>query len=67
MYFSFVTLTTTGYGDIVPVHAGARSLANLEAFIGQLYPAVLLARLVSLELTSGSKTPKRRGRRSDER
>ncbi len=67
VYFSFVTLTTTGYGDIVPVHASARSLANLEALIGQLYPAVLLARLVSLELTSGSKTPKRRGRRSDER
>ena len=67
VYFSFVTLTTTGYGDMVPVHASARSLANLEALIGQLYPAILLARLVSLELTSGSNTPKRRGHRSDER
>jgi hypothetical protein len=51
IYFSFVTLTTVGYGDIVPVHPYARGLANLEAVIGQLYPATLLARLVTLELT----------------
>jgi hypothetical protein len=51
IYFSFVTLTTIGYGDIVPVHPYARGLANLEAVIGQLYPATLLARLVTLELT----------------
>jgi hypothetical protein len=50
IYFSFVTLTSTGYGDIVPIHPIARSLANLEAIIGQLYPATLLARLVTLEL-----------------
>ncbi len=50
VYFSFVTLTTTGYGDIVPLHPFARSLANLEAVIGQLYPATLLARIVTLEL-----------------
>jgi len=50
IYFSFVTLTTTGYGDISPVHPYARSLATLEAIIGQLYPAILLARLVTLEL-----------------
>ena len=49
-YFSFVTLTSTGYGDIAPVHPVARGLANLEAIIGQLYPATLLARLVTLEL-----------------
>ena len=48
MYFSFVTLTTVGYGDISPVARAARSLAMLEALIGQLYPAVILARLVSL-------------------
>jgi len=48
IYFSFVTLTTTGYGDIYPIHPVARSLCNLEAIIGQLYPATLLARLVSL-------------------
>lgn len=52
IYFSFVTLTTTGYGDIVPVHPYARSLANIEAIVGQLYPATLLARLVTLELKS---------------
>ncbi len=62
VYFSFVTLTTTGYGDILPAHAAARSLANLEALIGQLYPAILLARLVSLELTAGRSAPKRRAR-----
>ena len=50
LYFSFVTLTSTGYGDIVPLHPVAHSLATLEAVIGQLFPATLLARLVSLEL-----------------
>ena len=53
-YFSFVTLTSTGYGDIVPVHPLARSLCNLECIIGQLYPATILARLVTLELRAGS-------------
>jgi hypothetical protein len=54
IYFSFITLTTTGYGDIFPVHPIARSLCNLESIVGQLYPATLLARLVTLELcTSG--------------
>jgi len=50
VYFSFVTLTTTGYGDIFPVNAFARGIANLEGIIGQLYPATLLARFVTLEL-----------------
>jgi hypothetical protein len=50
IYFSFATLTTTGYGDVFPVHPLARSLCNLEAVFGQLYPATLLARLVTLEL-----------------
>ena len=50
VYFSFVTLTSTGYGDILPLHPVVRSLAILEAVIGQLFPATLLARLVSLEL-----------------
>jgi hypothetical protein len=54
VYFSFSTLTTVGYGDIVPVHPIARSLCNVEAIIGQLYPATLLARLVSLETGSRS-------------
>jgi hypothetical protein len=50
IYFSFVTLTSTGYGDVFPLHPVARSLCNLETIIGQLYPATLLARLVSLEI-----------------
>ena len=45
-----MTLTTVGYGDIVPLHSVARSLTTLEAVIGQLFPATLLARLVTLEL-----------------
>ncbi len=49
-YFSFVTLATLGYGDIVPVHPIARSLATAEAITGQLYLAILIARLVSQEL-----------------
>src|SRR5262245_2495108 len=50
IYFSLVTLTSTGYGDIYPVHPVARSLCNLQTIIGQLYPATLLARLVTLEI-----------------
>jgi hypothetical protein len=46
MYYSFVTLTTLGYGDVTPVHPFARTLAYLEAVIGQLYVAVLVASLV---------------------
>ena len=53
-YFSFVTLTTVGYGDITAVHPLARALVIAEALIGQLYPAILIARLVSLELISKS-------------
>src|SRR4051812_49392199 len=49
-YLSFVTLTSTGYGDIVPMHPLARSLCNFESVIGQLYPATVLARLVTLGL-----------------
>jgi len=47
VYFGYVTLTTLGYGDIVPVSAKARSLALLGAIIGPLYMAILIARLVS--------------------
>ena len=47
VYFSFVTLTTLGFGDITAVHPFARSLVILEGLVGQLYPAILLARLVT--------------------
>jgi hypothetical protein len=47
-YFSFVTLTTVGYGDITPVSNVARALAALEAMTGTLYVAVLISRLVAL-------------------
>ncbi|MBR0787970.1 ion transporter [Bradyrhizobium manausense] len=50
IYFSFATMTTTGYGDVAPLHPVARSLCNMEAIFGQLYPATLLARLVTLEI-----------------
>ena len=50
MYFSFVTLTTVGYGDITPAAPIARTLATGEALTGQLYLAVLIARLVAMEL-----------------
>ncbi|MGH7164647.1 MAG: potassium channel family protein [Nitrospiraceae bacterium] len=52
VYFSFTTLTTVGYGDINPVHPLARSLANLEGLVGQLFPVILIARLVGMELES---------------
>lgn len=53
LYFSFVTLTTVGYGDVLPVHPAARSLAILEAVTGPLYLAILVARLVSLAVAPG--------------
>jgi hypothetical protein len=51
-YFSVVTLTTVGYGDITAVAPIARSFVMIEAFIGQLFPATLIARLVSLSLVA---------------
>jgi voltage-gated potassium channel len=57
VYFSFVTLTTLGYGDMSPVSGFAKSLAWLEAVFGQLYLAVTIARLVSLELAHETHPP----------
>jgi hypothetical protein len=48
IYFSYVTIATLGYGDVVPASAPARGLAVLEGVSGQMYLAVLVARLVSL-------------------
>jgi len=51
IYYSFVTLTTLGYGDISPVNHYARALAYIEAICGQIYIAVLVASLVSAHIT----------------
>jgi hypothetical protein len=48
VYFSFATLSTVGYGDIIPVSNIARVLANLEGMVGVIYPSVLIAYLVGL-------------------
>ena len=55
IYFSFTTLTTLGYGDIIPVSPWAKMLTNLEAIVGQLYPAILISILVSDYLSQRSK------------
>ncbi|HEY2664102.1 MAG TPA: ion channel [Candidatus Binataceae bacterium] len=50
VYYSFTTLTTTGFGDITPASGPSRAISLLEAITGQFFLAVLIARLVSLEL-----------------
>ncbi len=52
IYFSFVTLTTLGYGDVTPATAAAGMIAAMEAVFGQLYVAVLIARLVAMHAVS---------------
>ncbi len=54
LYFSVITLSTTGFGDIVPLHRIVRSMASLEAIAGQLYIATVLARLITLQQTDKS-------------
>ena len=56
-YFSFVTLTTLGYGDIAPRTPLARVLATLQALTGQLYLAILVARLVALHIVHSRAEP----------
>jgi hypothetical protein len=53
-YFSFITLTTVGYGDITPLSKGARTLAMMEAMTGTLYMALLISRLVAMYSSQGS-------------
>jgi Ion channel len=55
-YFSFVTLTTIGYGDIIAVSSLARILAILEGLLGQLFPAIFIAKLVSLQIEHSKKS-----------
>jgi len=52
LYFSFVAMTTIGFGDIVPVAPPARGLAALEGLLAQLYLAIIIARLVGLEIAN---------------
>ena len=54
VYYSFITLTTAGYGDVYPVHPAARSLAMTEALVGQLYLAIMIVSLVGMALQSKS-------------
>jgi voltage-gated potassium channel Kch len=54
-YFSFVTITTLGYGDITPVTDKASALALIEAFVGQIYLVVLVAWLVGMYVSRRSK------------
>jgi hypothetical protein len=56
-YFSFITLTTVGYGDIVPRSQEARTLVIFEAILGQFYLVVLVGRLVSLHIVHGTPEP----------
>jgi voltage-gated potassium channel len=56
-YFSFITLTTVGYGDVVPARATARALAVVEAILGQFYIAVLLAELIGKRVAQALTAP----------
>lgn len=51
IYFSFVTLTTSGYGDIVPLSQPAKFLSILEAVMGQLYLTIMIARLIGMHIS----------------
>ena len=55
-YFSFATLTTVGFGDVLPVYPFARSLAIAEAIVGQLFPAILIGALVAMAMAARPKT-----------
>jgi hypothetical protein len=54
LYFSFITLSTVGFGDIVPVSSMARMMAMSEAVFGMFYVTLMIARLVSLYTVRGS-------------
>lgn len=58
IYYSFVTMTTLGYGDIVPLTNVARTVSIFEAVLGQLFLAILIARLVGLRIQHAAQEPK---------
>jgi len=60
-YFSFMTLTTVGYGDVLPRSSTARTMAALEAVMGQIYLTVLVARLVGLHIVHANASRSRDG------
>lgn len=61
MYYSFITLATVGYGEIVPATPAAATLAYGEAVVGQMYTAILVARLVGMHLVqSKNREPEKR-------
>ena len=60
MYFSLITMTTIGYGDITPVSAPARILSALQGVVAQLYLAIIIARLVGMELAHRRDRPSQR-------
>ncbi len=60
IYYSFVTLTTLGYGDVLPLTPSTRSLAMIEAVVGQIYLTVLVARLVGLHIVHSSEKNRER-------
>jgi hypothetical protein len=64
IYFSYTTLTTTGFGDILPMHTVARTLVIIEQLIGVFYPAVLIGRLVSLTVESSHSKPSRQAQKN---
>ena len=60
LYFSFVTITTLGYGDVLPLSPTAQTVAWIEAVFGQLYIAIVVARLVGLQIAH-SRSPEPAG------
>jgi voltage-gated potassium channel len=59
-YFSLVTLTTMGYGDVTPLHGPATALATIEAVFGQFYIAIVVAQMVGIQLAQAT-TPRNGG------
>ena len=59
LYFSFVTLTTLGFGDITPSSPTAKMLVAMEAVVGQLFLTILVARLVGLHITQSTSEQRR--------
>jgi hypothetical protein len=61
LYFSLVTQTTLGFGDITPVRSIPRALAAIQAVLGQMYLVALVARLVAMQLVHSSEVGERKG------